>query len=324
MSRIPEFVNPGSPGMLGTIRLIANGPNPACTPFGSASAQALDCHRLMSMSASDPQEQRNARLAELEATRRQIQAYQKLLREVPTIFERKFRERMQFVQEHNREITAENQQLREQLSIALPTNATAPTTPTDRRSADTSSSTPSPESSIGAGDSTTTSTRAAGGAPDTSRPKAWSLRVNLPRRLPRPLGWSAAGIAALGLLLWSVTPWIQLRPMAQLAGFLNPKSGDDRSIEADQLQIISTGSWLEVQDASGNPLYAGILEGERRFKIGAGLRLAAGRPDLVTYRIGNRPITVLGPIEAVGWRTLKSPLQNPTAMPTLDSDSPAP
>lgn len=310
--------------MLGTIRRIANGPNPACTTFGSATAQALDCQRLISMSASDPQEQRNARLAELEATRRQIQVYQKLLREVPTIFERKFRERMQCVQEHNREIAAENQQLREQLRIALPTNATPSPTPTDRRPADTSASAPSPESSIGAGDSTTTSALSAGGVPEALRPTARGLRVNIPRRLPRPLGWSAAGIAVLGLLLWSVKPWIQLQPMAQLAGFLNPKSGNDRSIGADQLQIISTGSWLEVQDASGNPLYAGILEGERRFKIGPGLRLAAGRPDLVTYRIGNRPIAVLGPIEAVGWRTLKSPLQDPTAMPILDSDRAAP
>ena len=48
----------------------------------------------MTASSSQHQEQRNARLAELEATRRQIEAYQTLLQEVPTVFERKFRERL--------------------------------------------------------------------------------------------------------------------------------------------------------------------------------------------------------------------------------------
>ena len=87
----------------------------------------------------------------------------------------------------------------------------------------------------------------------------------------------------------------------------------------EELQIISNGSWIEVEDASGKPLFAGILEGERRFPIGPGLRLNAGRPDLVRYRIGKRPAAPLGAIEDVGWRTLASPLTNPDVVPIMET-----
>ena len=134
--------------------------------------------------------------------------------------------------------------------------------------------------------------------------------------------WAGTGIASVGLTLLALGPLGRQLQLAQLANLLSFHSADPGAIGSEELQIISQGSWIEVEDASGHPLYAGILEGERRFSIGPGLRLNAGRPDLVRYRIGKRPIAPLGPIEAVGWRTLVSPRQNPATTPTLDTDLP--
>ena len=293
----------------------------------------------MSTSASDHRDQRNARLAELEATRRQIEAYQALLQEVPTVFERKFRERMQAVLERNREIAAESQVLREQLAVALPP-ATATEAPSQLPADSPKFSNPSQRAHTPVRD------RIAGWAKATGRPKAAGRpkamenapveaacsvgpfqglkRLSWPRRWPRPLLWGAAGVATIGLSLLVLAPLSRQLPLTQLSKLLNLAPADPNALRPDQLEIISNGSWVEVEEATGNQLYAGILEGERRFTIGPGLRLNAGRPDLVRYRIGNRPAAPLGAIEDVGWRTLASPLQNPAAVPALETSLPQP
>ncbi|MGB7565131.1 MAG: RodZ domain-containing protein [Prochlorococcaceae cyanobacterium] len=66
-------------------------------------------------------------------------------------------------------------------------------------------------------------------------------------------------------------------------------------------------SWLDVQDAKGNQLFWGNLKGERRFPIGAGLKVLAGRPDLVTVRVAGEPPRVLGRIEQVISLPIKAP-----------------
>jgi hypothetical protein len=292
----------------------------------------------MSTSASDQQDQRNqdqrnARQAELEATRRQIEAYQALLQEVPTVFERKFRERMQSVLERNREIAAESQLLREQLNGALPPGASGEVAqiPSDTgRSTTTKAADPAaldpPALEPNASKASALRADAADHAPGSpegkrERPRLW---LRSPRRRLRPLLWGAAGITVLGLSLLTLGPLVRHWPQAQFLKMLMPTPADPNALGPEELQIISQGSWVEVEDASGSSLYAGILEGERRFTIGPGLRLNAGRPDLVRYRIGQRPFAPLGAIEDVGWRTLASPLNNPAAVPALESDLPQP
>lgn len=66
-------------------------------------------------------------------------------------------------------------------------------------------------------------------------------------------------------------------------------------------------SWLDVQDAKGNQLFSGQLKGERRFPLGAGLKVLAGRPDLVTVRVAGAPPRVLGRVEQVTWLPIKVP-----------------
>jgi cytoskeletal protein RodZ len=60
-------------------------------------------------------------------------------------------------------------------------------------------------------------------------------------------------------------------------------------------------SWLAVRSVDGTTLFEGTVQGERSFPLGPGLEVRAGRPDLVTARVGAGPARVLGPIEQIRW-----------------------
>ncbi len=66
----------------------------------------------------------------------------------------------------------------------------------------------------------------------------------------------------------------------------------------------SPPSWVEVRNKAGVGLFKGTLSGERRFPIGEGLQVLAGRPDLVWAASGPNPGRPLGPISDVRWRSL--------------------
>lgn len=122
-------------------------------------------------------------------------------------------------------------------------------------------------------------------------------------RLPLPL---LGAVALLGLtggaLLWG---WPELRRLrsatphpgtAIQAAALSPRA------EASELQLSSTEpSWLEVQTTTGAVLFQGTFQGKRRFPLNGGLRVKAGRPDLVEAGVGDQPPRVLGPIEQIRW-----------------------
>lgn len=74
------------------------------------------------------------------------------------------------------------------------------------------------------------------------------------------------------------------------------------AVRAGELLLRATGpSWLEVRNAAGQRLYFKTLKGEQRFPIGAGLRLTAGRPDLIQVRTAAQPTRVLGRIDDQRW-----------------------
>ena len=70
-----------------------------------------------------------------------------------------------------------------------------------------------------------------------------------------------------------------------------------------------------MRDRSGRSLYAGTLSGERRFPIGQGLEVLAGRPDLVQASLGDQPARPLGPISQVQWRSF-APAARDAAAPS--------
>ncbi|MFM7455046.1 MAG: RodZ domain-containing protein [Vulcanococcus sp.] len=75
-------------------------------------------------------------------------------------------------------------------------------------------------------------------------------------------------------------------------------------------------SWLEVRSGSGEVLYRGFFTGSRRFPLRAGLRVLAGRPDLIEVAGSGQPARKLGPISAVVWTTFPAPASAPPATPS--------
>ncbi|MCP9798970.1 helix-turn-helix domain-containing protein [Cyanobium sp. Lug-B] len=75
----------------------------------------------------------------------------------------------------------------------------------------------------------------------------------------------------------------------------------------DQLLLESRQpSWLEVRTAAGETLFRGTFTGAKRFPLDSGLRVLAGRPDLVTASAGTLPPQTLGRIDQVVWRTFRA------------------
>lgn len=62
-------------------------------------------------------------------------------------------------------------------------------------------------------------------------------------------------------------------------------------------------SWLEVRSADNRVLYSGLFKDQASFPLGTGLRVMAGRPDLVSAQLGNRPPRQLGSISEVRWQS---------------------
>ncbi|MFN9693929.1 MAG: RodZ domain-containing protein [Synechococcaceae cyanobacterium] len=75
-------------------------------------------------------------------------------------------------------------------------------------------------------------------------------------------------------------------------------------------------SWLEVRSGSGEVLYRGFFNGSRRFPLRAGLRVLAGRPDLIEVAGSGQPARTLGPNSAVVWTTFPAPVSAPPATPS--------
>lgn len=71
---------------------------------------------------------------------------------------------------------------------------------------------------------------------------------------------------------------------------------------ASSLQLSSAEpSWLTVEAANGKILYEGLFRGSRRFPIGPGLKVRAGRPDLVQASLGAEAGKPLGKIDQITW-----------------------
>jgi cytoskeleton protein RodZ len=83
-------------------------------------------------------------------------------------------------------------------------------------------------------------------------------------------------------------------------------------------------SWVEVRDARGQILFSGQLEKEARFRLGPGLRVLAGRPDLVTASVGSEPPRRLGTISQVDWQDFPSSPAAAVVLETAPAPAPAP
>lgn len=133
-----------------------------------------------------------------------------------------------------------------------------------------------------------------------------------PRPLPMPamglglvvaLGAVAAAVALQRGSLQASLPSFPAMPWQRQGPAAEPPAKAPLPVEAPILVLDTAGrSWVEVTTADGRTLFRGTLAGRKRFPLGQGLRVLAGRPDLVTAQVGTEPARVLGSIEQVEWR----------------------
>ncbi|MEB3321545.1 MAG: hypothetical protein VKI81_01845 [Synechococcaceae cyanobacterium] len=229
---------------------------------------------------------------ELTATRERIEAYSRLVEELPSLYERKFGERLEPLLERTRGLLEERQQLQEQLA-ALPPSA--------------------------AGDPP--------GAPAAlppAGPRRFPLQTPLPGGSRRTWLLALAGGACLALLGIGLgtrrlagpqppvpRPAAAARPTepdpanpAAAQASAGSKAAPQVSAAPGELLLSAEGlSWLEVRTLEGERLFVGNLQGSRRFPLGRGLRISAGRPDLVRVHRHGEPPRRMGRIEEIDWKT---------------------
>lgn len=291
---------------------------------------------------------------ELEAARRKRDSYQALLKDLPEVFEGKFRERIRPLQQRNEELLQEGLALREQIRRALPEPASAGSLPAAAGSPPAAAANPpgaepsldppaldppcfDPPSFDPAGSPIAATPprrrdrpgaasrfgprrigRANGSDPaaapaqrlqalnDRLTAALGSLATGRPGLRPATVG-AGLGLALLGLALGVLLPrQIPRTPAPSPGGAGSESAARPPAIPGapGTLTLRSTGaSWVEVQNGAGDSLYAGVLEGQRSFSLGAGLRIRSGRSDLIRLRIGGDPERSLGPVEMIEWQS---------------------
>ena len=205
---------------------------------------------------------------QLADSRQQIGELEALIGELPGIYERKFEHQLQPLLEQERLLRQQNVLLRDQLHQALP-GAESPLL-------------------------------LAPGQP----PGRWPARHRL------ALGAAGAALAALGAFGLVQRQWAPANPQRNPAPLganqLAAQAGGPA--RAKELLVITSGpSWIELRDAQGRTIYGGLLEGRQRFRLGAGLSLKAGRPELVQVQLGGGPAQALPPGEWWSWHRFQPP-----------------
>ena len=151
----------------------------------------------------------------------------------------------------------------------------------------------------------------------------------LPRPWARPAGTASPASPATATVTapTTTTAPATTTAVAPSAGVPSPgpAAAAGATSAADELVLTTTGaSWIEVRDPAGRSLFQGTLgQGEKRFPLGTGLRVMAGRPDLVSASVAGGPARVLGPISSVQWRSFSRSSADPIPVAPGASVAPA-
>ena len=140
-----------------------------------------------------------------------------------------------------------------------------------------------------------------------------------PRPIALPLALGLVGATGIAVAaLWGLQHWhnqsvapASSQPSAPLKAdgnspqtTANPVSRQATGSRAPTLSLSSSSpSWVEVRNSEGTTLFKGTLSGEQPFPLGEGLRVLAGRPDLVSAAVGPKAARPLGTISDVRWRS---------------------
>ena len=84
-------------------------------------------------------------------------------------------------------------------------------------------------------------------------------------------------------------------------------------VPVGQLLLQSSGpSWVEVRGLDGKTLYGAILQGQVLLPLGQGVKVLAGRPDLVRVSVAGELPKVLGRIDQIAWVLIPPSLRSPS------------
>ena len=212
----------------------------------------------------------------------ELEEYQRLLNELPEIYEGKFRQKLRSVAQEIRQLLDERKALQQQVGHALAETRQPKLLP---------------------------SSGAASEFPDHPKAKTWT-KLQIPRfkRLPklRLLGLSAA--AALGLVgaALVIASLFSSRSLAPRGGASISSSQSPPVASASttiQLQARGGESWVLVEDLKGEQVFDVILQpgAPKRLSLGQGLRLRSGRPDLLFVAVGDAMPKPLGGVDYLDW-----------------------
>ncbi len=261
---------------------------------------------------------------ELVRLRAELAEYQTLIDDLPQIYEEKFRGQVQDLVQDIRRLMDERQALQEQVSHALSPAASAPPAPSLAPGAPAAPAQPSPARPPGQGLGQHWSGLVRRFSLQSGRQTLHQVRTALIPRLRGQGRWFALAFAlavagsTLALLRTRTAPTpAPLPPAGSVAGTRpedRPATGPAAErppvpkAPADQdLRLRATGeSWLEVSTLDGEVVYVNTLQDgeETTIRLGEGLRVRSGRPDLLTFGVGNQPLQVFGPVDDISWRTV--------------------
>jgi hypothetical protein len=291
---------------------------------------------------------------ELQAARERRDSYQELLKDLPNIFEGRFRDRLRPLQQRNEELLIEGAALREQIRRSLPQ--------ADAKPAETQPATREPLAPAASGQghpghaplAAASEAQTAIPSRPIQRPLVPGRQVDPSPRLsrvpPEPEERDAAGRQRRGL---GNRPWLlptavalalagamvglqalpergtaisktspassaeqadpppSMGPSGQGRGKAKGPDGaaqrSDVALKGGSVRVESLEpSWLEVEATDGSSLYFGLLEGSQSFPVGEGLRMRAGRPDLIRIRWPGGSERVLGSVDDLDWKEIRA------------------
>ena len=140
-------------------------------------------------------------------------------------------------------------------------------------------------------------------------PSGRGLTPSAPEATPSPSAPSAAAAPAQATTSTTGSATATPTSTETTTATSSPAAANQMSLNLQAAEA----SWLEVRSGSGVLLFRGFFNGARRFPLQAGLRLLAGRPDLIEVSGASQPARKLGPISAVVWYTFPAPTPSPAA-----------
>lgn len=152
----------------------------------------------------------------------------------------------------------------------------------------------------------------------------------MPWRWPLAALIAASGLAAAWLLVPHPSPREGIssapsRPKPQAAppsAPAQPLSPAASPAAADTLRLsASEPSWVEVREVKGRTLFEGTFSGEKRFPVGRGIEVIAGRPHAVRAAMGSAAGVPLGGVADIRWKRF-SPAGLQPEPPASPSPSP--